>query len=209
MFHKPLSVSKLLDCRDRLVWLVRLQLASMKEESNLDTLEARHVPSNREGSLAQSPSSERPQPENADSRDEDSSERQADSKSGDFQETARKVRHEGSRLLQRAGSGIEDRADRYVDNVSHRARSASEATRDAARNLQNERADVVSEAFDWVSEQIDEAADYFEQRDARELANDVGDVIREHPAITLGGLATAGFLTARFLRASDEDERSD
>lgn len=163
--------------------------------STLDTLEPKHIPSADEGTLTQVPSSQRAEALDAEAH---SPIKEAVAKTGE------KAREQGNKLLGKAKDLGRERSDEVVNGASSHARNISEATKQTAETLRETEPEFVAAGFDFLSQGVSKVADYFEKNDSRAIAEDGKELIRKHPGAVLGGLAVAGFLAARFLKASEE-----
>ncbi|MDF1658809.1 MAG: hypothetical protein P1U58_14435 [Verrucomicrobiales bacterium] len=124
-----------------------------------------------------------------------------------LKETADTLRKEGSAIVHTAKESAARRADQYTEELSFRIRSVENATRGAADQLRSDEPEFVTHAFDWISDQTQKVAEYIEERDSKELLTEAKGLIRRKPAGVLGGIAAVGFLTARFLKASDGERQ--
>ena len=126
-----------------------------------------------------------------------------------LREAKEHAKQKGSELLDKARESAKNRADHYVNESSSSARSIERATRGAADQVREEEPEFVSAAFDWLADRGADVARYLEEKDSKQIGDDIRRTIREHPGLTLGGLAAAGFLAGRFLKAEQPESSSD
>ena len=81
--------------------------------------------------------------------------------------------------------------------------STANALRDTADHLRDEDQEAMGRYTEWAAGQIDSVADYFRDRNVDDVMRDVRSMARRNPAMVLGGALMAGFMAARFLKASE------
>lgn len=166
----------------------------MKTDSKLDTLEPKHLTENDEGPLTEVPNRDR-------FDDTQSKAKRA------LNDTKEKIKEQGSEIKSRAKDGARSRADLYVDETTSHVRNLENVARAAREQLDDDQPEYLKKGFDIAASKVGQIADYFEENDSVRIASDTKRFAREHPAIVLGGLALAGFLAGRFVKATEpEDE---
>ena len=93
------------------------------------------------------------------------------------------------------------RAHTCLQQVSDRVREIEQTGHEAARKLSPQQPKILTETMDYLADQIGELADYFEQRDARDILDDTRKLVRDHPVPALGAFALLGITAGRFLLA--------
>ncbi|MFP4347423.1 MAG: hypothetical protein ACOC3W_01680 [Thermodesulfobacteriota bacterium] len=81
--------------------------------------------------------------------------------------------------------------------------STAQALRDAAGTLKEDDQEAMARYTEWAAGQVDSVAGYFRDRSVDDVLHDVRYMARKNPGMVLGGALMAGFLAARFLKASE------
>lgn len=106
-----------------------------------------------------------------------------------------------------AADGVAKQADSCVQRASDRVREIEETGHEAASKLSAHHPEVLTQSIDYIADRVGGVADYFENRDARDILDDTRRLVRDHPVPMLGALALLGIAAGRFLLAgSDADE---
>ena len=159
----------------------------MSIESKLDTLEPRHLEENEEGALTQVP--------NVDRFDSDES-------GGHFSETGQVLKQHAAKIADKAKTGVERKADGYINKTSTHFRDAETVARDAAGKLREGQPEYVADSVDYITDRIGDAANYLESKNVGDILEDGRQVVRKYPALVLGGLLIAGFAAGRYLKST-------
>ncbi len=85
--------------------------------------------------------------------------------------------------------------------------TVADSVRKASENLHSDTdhsniTDFTAKYADTAAEKIDDFANYFERKNVREMADDLQEFARRHPAWFIGGAAAIGLIAARFLKSS-------
>ncbi|MBA3576883.1 MAG: hypothetical protein H0W39_04600 [Sphingomonas sp.] len=108
------------------------------------------------------------------------------------------------------GSSAKDRVQREIDarkgNAAEQAKSVSSAIERTAGELDPDAPQWLKSAMQQGADQIQRFADTLEQKDSREIFNDVRTFARDNPATFLGACAAAGFAAARVFKAGGDDQ---
>ena len=114
---------------------------------------------------------------------------------------------------QQIGSKAADRLHREVDarkgNAANQAKSVSNAIQGAAGQLDDSTPAWLRSAFQQGAEQIQRFAETLEQKDSRQILNEVQSFARQRPALFLGACAAAGFAASRVFKAGGEQQASE
>jgi len=110
------------------------------------------------------------------------------------------ARHVGTAAANRLHSEVDARKGA----AASQARSVSSAIDRAAGDLDQSAPDWLRSAFQQGAQQVQRFADALEQKDSRELLNEVNRFARTSPGTFLAGCAAAGFAAARVLKAGAE-----
>jgi ElaB/YqjD/DUF883 family membrane-anchored ribosome-binding protein len=129
------------------------------------------------------------------------------------------VKEKGSELVHsaqeqvaaKAGEMSEDLAFKLRDQVALRSTEAGDQVQAIARALRSTREQIRAEgsastahALDGVARRAEDLGDYLKSTDPDQMLAQVEDFARRRPWIAGGIAACAGFVAARFLRASSE-----
>jgi hypothetical protein len=125
---------------------------------------------------------------------------QPQSGSGTTRELASDAKHMGESALNRVHSEIDARKD----GAASQARSVSSAMDRAAGNLDDGAPDWFRSALQKGAQQVQRFADSIEQKDSRQLFQEISDFARQSPGTFLAGCAAAGFAAARIAKAGSE-----
>ncbi|MDQ3483623.1 MAG: hypothetical protein M3448_09505 [Pseudomonadota bacterium] len=110
------------------------------------------------------------------------------------------------------GSSAKDRVQREIDarkgNAAEQAKSVSSAIERTADELDPDAPQWLKSAMQQGADQIQRFADTLEQKDSREIFNDVRTFARDNPATFLGACAAAGFAAARVFKAGGDQSQS-
>jgi len=102
-----------------------------------------------------------------------------------------------------AAEGVVKRADRCVQQTSDRVREIEKTGHEAARKLSRDHPEVLTYTIDYLAGRIGGVADYFDERDARDVLQDTRRLVREYPVPTLGAFALLGIAVGRILLAGN------
>ena len=115
-----------------------------------------------------------------------------------------------------AKSSIADASSRVQDKVSDLGRKASSkfdngrlATADkleSAAETLHDRVNRFGEIGHETADRVDATARYVRKNGAKEMASDVGELVKAHPGKALLVAAAVGFLAARALRSSGNND---
>ena len=120
--------------------------------------------------------------------------------------TASELKSDAKQISSKAADRLHSEVDARKDTAVTQAQSVSSAVRQAADGLDEGAPQWLRSAFQQGADQIQGFADRIEQKDSRQLMNDVQSFARERPALFLGAAAAAGFAAARILKAGGEQQ---
>jgi hypothetical protein len=121
---------------------------------------------------------------------------------------AGELRSDAQQLTFKAANRIHSEVDARKGNAAEHAKSVSDAIQTAAGQLDESAPTWLKSAFQQGADQIQRFADTIEQKDSREILNEVQNFARERPALFLGACAAAGFAAARILKAGGQEQAS-
>lgn len=89
-------------------------------------------------------------------------------------------------------------------HLAEQIRAAEKSIFDAADKMKgDEVTKFISSPAENLAFRVSAVADYLEQKDLQDIATDVRQAIREHPAIAFGAIFAAGMVLGRFLKATE------
>ena len=121
---------------------------------------------------------------------------------------ADELRSDAQQLTSKAADRIHSEVNARKSNASDQAKSVSNAIQTAAGQLDGSAPTWLKSAFQQGAEQILRFAETIEQKDSRQIVNEVQNFARERPALFLGACAAAGFAAARIFKAGGEEQAS-
>lgn len=102
-------------------------------------------------------------------------------------------------LWEEASRAVMEQKDRTVIRMA----GVTGAIDRTAHALHAVKVDDIANYVEAVGERLHRAADYIEQASITELAEDVRQVVKRHPALVTGGLLLSGLLLTGLLRAGN------
>lgn len=121
---------------------------------------------------------------------------------------ASELKSDAKQIGSKAADRLHSEVDARKETAVTQAQSVSSAVRQAADGLDEGAPQWLRSAFQQGADQLQRFADSIEQKDSRQLLNDVQSFARERPALFLGAAAAAGFAAARILKAGGEQQSS-
>ena len=114
--------------------------------------------------------------------------------------TTEKLRADAKQLGTSATNRIHSEVDARKGTAATQAKSVSSAIERAAGEL-DEAPQWLKSAFEQGASQVRRFADTLEQKDSREIFNDLQTLARNNPGTFLAGCAALGFAAARVFKA--------
>ncbi len=126
---------------------------------------------------------------------------------GDYvRDSAKAVTAQAKKTLSAATESLREELDRVIGDRKGKAATQIEglggAIERAAHALHAVKLDNAADYIDAAGGTLKDLAQYVEDADLDHLTRDAAKLIRRHPRAVVGGLLVAGFLAARFLKAS-------
>ena len=118
------------------------------------------------------------------------------------------LRSDAQQITSKAANRIHSEVDARKGNAAEQAKSVSNAVQTAAGQLDESAPTWLKSAFQQGADQIQRFAETIEQKDSRQILNEVQSFARERPALFLGACAAAGFAAARIFKAGGEEQAS-
>jgi ElaB/YqjD/DUF883 family membrane-anchored ribosome-binding protein len=119
------------------------------------------------------------------------------------------LRSDVKELGTKAASRVHSEVDSRKGAAVSQAQSVSSAIARTGDSLDDSAPQWLKSAFLQGAQKIQQFADTIEQKDSREILDDVQSFARERPALFLGACAAAGFAAARILKAGGEQQSSE
>ncbi|MDQ3080429.1 MAG: hypothetical protein M3R03_10600 [Pseudomonadota bacterium] len=126
---------------------------------------------------------------------------QSETMSGVGSEVLSDAKNVGASAVNRLHSEVDARKDDAVTQ----AQSVSSAIEQAADGLDPNAPQWLKSAFQQGAQQVQKFASTLDQKDSRQLVNDVSDFARNSPGTFLAACAAAGFAAARVFRAGSSE----
>jgi hypothetical protein len=105
---------------------------------------------------------------------------------------------------QQATSQLSSQKTRAAEGLG----SVAQALRQTSQQLQGQDQGAITSYIDQAASQVDRFSNYLQQKDVRQMADDVERFARRQPALFLGGAFVLGLLGARFLKSSSPQQAS-
>jgi hypothetical protein len=116
---------------------------------------------------------------------------------------------------QKAGQMVDQARGQVMEQIdSQKAKAAgglstvAQALRQTGEQLQGQDQGAFGQAAQRAADAVERFSGYIEQRDARQLINEVEQFARSQPAIFLGSAFALGLLAARFFKSSPDGSQS-
>lgn len=133
------------------------------------------------------------------------------------QDAAKRKSQEAFESIKQSGKNVARDAGDYAKQVTAEQKNSLvsklndyRAAADAAQEkLKDEENSVAADTVNRAAGMIGKVTDYLENRDPKDLFDDLSDTTRKHPELVFGGLFILGLGAARFFKASSANHRSD
>ena len=119
-------------------------------------------------------------------------------------DAASELRSDAKQLGSTAADRLHSEVDARKDTAVNQANSVSSAMQRTAGDLGDDAPAWLKSTIQQGADQIQRFASTLEQKDSREILNDVQSFARERPGTFLAACAAAGFAAARILKAGGE-----
>jgi len=119
-------------------------------------------------------------------------------------ETRNELRSDAKQLGTSATNRLYSEVDNRKGAAADQAKTVSSAIETAAGELDDSAPAWLKSSLEQGARQIQKFADAIEQKDSRQLTNDVRDFARNSPGAFLAGCAAAGFAAARIFKAGEQ-----
>lgn len=109
-------------------------------------------------------------------------------------------------VSEKAASAITEQKSNLSDGISGIADTIRQFGGSLRENgEQNPVTDIAAKYGDSLAEQVELVANYFDQKDLREIVRDVENFARRQPTVFVSAAFAIGLLTARFLKSSSAE----
>jgi hypothetical protein len=119
------------------------------------------------------------------------------------------LRSDAQQIGSKAANRLHSEVDARKGSAATQVKSVSNAIHSAAGQLDDSAPAWLRSAFQQGAEQIQRFADTLEQKDSRQIFDEVQSFARQRPGLFLGACAAAGFATSRVFKAGGEQRNSE
>ena len=99
----------------------------------------------------------------------------------------------------RASSSLGESKNQFADQFG----TIADALHRTTEHLRSEDQQRIAGLTDTVARQVEQVANYFRNKDARAMRQDLENLARRQPALMIGGALVLGLIGARFLKSSE------
>jgi hypothetical protein len=121
---------------------------------------------------------------------------------------AGELKSDAKQIGSKAAERLHSEVDARKGEAATQAKSVSSAIQNAAGQLDGSAPAWLRSAFEQGAEQIRRFATTLEQKDSRQIFDEVQTFARQRPALFLGACAAAGFVATRIFKAGGEQQAS-
>ncbi|MEZ5651746.1 MAG: hypothetical protein R3E87_14510 [Burkholderiaceae bacterium] len=118
-----------------------------------------------------------------------------------IQHSSRDMAHETERAIRET---VDNTAEQFGEQSNRYIGALSAAVGEGARHLRDEGYDLSADTFDSVADTLSRSAKRLSRAAPDRLGSQLVGALREHPVITCGLLAGAGYALATLLRYADD-----
>ena len=120
------------------------------------------------------------------------------------------TKNKGKELVGEAKQEASKMAEHQQQNVAHHIDGLAKALTKTADNLDLDKDQAwVADGTRQTAQALDKVSKSLRERDFNTIVHDIENYTREQPTVVLGGAVIAGFLLSRFLKSSDNHNRSE
>jgi len=123
--------------------------------------------------------------------------------------TASELRSDAKHIGAKAADRLHSEIDARKGDAASQAKTVSNAILSAAGQLDDSSPAWLRSAFQQGAEQIQRFAETLEQKDSRQILDEVQSFARQRPGIFLGACAAAGFAASRLFRIGGEQQSTE
>jgi hypothetical protein len=122
--------------------------------------------------------------------------------------TAEELRSDAQQIGSKAAERLHSEVDARKGDAATQAKSVSNAIQSAAGQLDDGAPAWLRSAFQQGADQIQRFAETLEQKDSRQILDEVQSFARQRPGLFLGACVAAGFAASRLFKAGGEQDSS-
>ena len=125
---------------------------------------------------------------------------------------AKRVRKTAGELTDALRATLQDEAEELYER--HKGTAVSQVERfgriadQAGHALHAVKADTLAQYLDRTADRFEDAITYLKKSDLAQLMQDGGRMIRRNRGLAMGGMFVAGYVVARFIKATDSSNRA-
>jgi hypothetical protein len=119
-------------------------------------------------------------------------------------EAAERAREGAERLTEQAKRQVQSMFAQQKGAAASTLGHVAHALRQAAQQLSKEEEGTVAGYTDRAADQLERFSNLLRTKDLRDVMDDTQNLARQRPELFFGGALAAGFLLARFLKASGQ-----
>lgn len=117
------------------------------------------------------------------------------------------AQNKATQVTERVAQGAQSTFQQTKSRVADQVRSLAHALDKATDHLRTEDQSGLADRAKTIGRKVEDAAQYLQQKSARELTDDLDRLARRNPAWFLGTAFVLGLLGARFLKSSERSNR--
>ena len=121
------------------------------------------------------------------------------------QHLATQARQQADKLATWGGEQVKVQLGNQKHNAAQRIAPVQTALRETAHQLRKQGQNS-AQYVDGATDRLERFSDYLRDTDVDEIIGEARGIARRRPALFLGGAATLGFLAARFLKSSSQEQ---
>jgi ElaB/YqjD/DUF883 family membrane-anchored ribosome-binding protein len=122
------------------------------------------------------------------------------------EDVAHKAQETASNLVSQAQEVASSQASNQMTRAADALESVARTLHESGSGVRDQQPQVAQVA-DRAAERIDQASQYLRERELSDLIADAESYARREPLLVLGAAFAAGFIAARFLKASSPNDR--
>ncbi len=104
-------------------------------------------------------------------------------------------------MQEQGGEFVEQQKSSAAEEVA----KVGGALRRASEKLGDQQSDAAAHYTQLAADRVEQTARYLKQRQVNELLDDASELVRQKPALFLGGMFLAGLAAARFVKAASTE----
>lgn len=122
------------------------------------------------------------------------------------QQFAGQARQQATKLANQGGEQVKSQLTNQKHQAAQRIAPVQTALRETAHQLRSQGQGSSAQYVDRATDQVERFSGYLRETDVDEIIGEARGIARRRPALFLGGAAALGFLAARFLKSSSEEQ---